>query len=234
MATLAAVLAFARTQAQTDSNGLTDANGIIFANEALVDFHRKMIEGGVDASQVQESYCDGAVPTTAGNGSTLLYPTDMFFLKGIEVNFTDTNPQNYRTASQVDVSNLPAGQSFSWLRANADPGNPQFDDHGDWYEIFPAFTSSSNISQAIRVFYFLAPTEFVATSDTISYPEKLDYRILGWRIAANYLYSLQKMDEGDSFNNKYEEKVKGLIGTLARGSEQPIEASGLGLTGFEF
>lgn len=234
MATLASALAFARSQAQTDSNGLTDANGIIFANEALLDLHRQMIEHGVDASQVQESFCDGALPTTLGNGSTFLYPIDMFFLKAIEVNYTDTSPVNYKTATQVDVSNLPAGQSFSYLRAQGDPNAPQFDDHGDWYELFPAFTASSNLSQAIRVFYFLAPTEYTATSDTLSYPEKLDYRILGWKIASSYLYSLQKMDEGQAFEAQYQKKLTSIIGTLARGSEQPIEASGLTLTGFEF
>jgi len=55
MATLANTLSFARAQAQTDSNGLTDANGIEFANEALLDFHRRLIQAGVDASQLQES-----------------------------------------------------------------------------------------------------------------------------------------------------------------------------------
>ena len=57
--TLSNVLAFARAQAQTDVNGLTDANGIIFANEALQDFHRRLVGAGVDASQIQESYTDG-------------------------------------------------------------------------------------------------------------------------------------------------------------------------------
>src|SRR3990167_730614 len=106
MATLATILAFSRAQSQTDSNGLTDAKGIIFANEALLDLHNHLISHGIDASQVQESYTDG----TANQG-TYLYPTDMWFLKAIEVNFTDTTASNYITASQLDASNIPAGQS---------------------------------------------------------------------------------------------------------------------------
>ena len=86
MATLNNVLSFSRAQTQTDSNGLTDTNGIIFANEALVDFHRRLVDHSVDASQLQESYMT-ATAATSGNGSTFLYPTDMLFLKSIEVDY---------------------------------------------------------------------------------------------------------------------------------------------------
>jgi hypothetical protein len=233
MATLANVLTFSRAQAQTDSNGLTDTNGIIFANEALVDFHRKLVNGGIDASAVQEAYRDASVPTS-GNGSTFLYPTDAMFLKAIEVNYTDTSAENYLRAEQVDVSNLTGKSSFSWLRKNASRQAPMFDDRGDWYEIFPAFVSGDNLTQAIRIMYFQKPTEYTATSDSLSYPVTLDYRILGWRIAADFYYSLNKFLEGDAFNLRYEERVKQLIGTLGRGAQQPIEARGIPWDGWEF
>lgn len=229
MATLANVLTYARAQAQTDSNGLTDTNGIMFANEALVDFHRRLIVAGVDASQLQESYRDG----TANQG-TYLYPTDMFWLKTIELNYANTVGQDYKVATQLDVANIPGGKSFGWLRSNASPQIPYFDDRGDWYEIFPTPTAAHNVSQLIRIFYYLKPTEYTATSDTIAYPASIDYRILGWRIAANYLYSLEKTDQGDAFMSRYEERIKQLVATLSRGSQQPIQATGLGLTGFEF
>src|SRR4051812_22834023 len=119
---LSAPIAFARAAAQTDSNGLTDANGIIFANAGLNNFHRQMIKKGVDASQLQESYRDGAV-----NTGTYLYPTDMLFLKAIELNYANTSASDYKTAKQVDVANLINGMSFSYLRENADPYAPQFD-----------------------------------------------------------------------------------------------------------
>lgn len=229
MATLTTVLSFARAQAQTDSNGLTDTNGIIFANEALVDFHRRLVNHSVDASQLQESYNDGTM-----NVGTYLYPTDMLFLKAIELNYYNSNAQDYRLATQTDVSNLSGGQSFSFLRQNANKFAPQFDDRGDWFEIFPTPTSADNLTQMIRIFYFLKPTEYTSTSDTIAYPESQDIRILGWRIAAMYYYSLNKMIEGDAFNQKYEERVQQYCATLARGTQQPIQAEPLWMTGWQF
>lgn len=234
---LSDILTFARAQAKTDSNGLTNANGIIFANEAQSDLHRRFIARGVDASQLQETYRDAAV-----NTGTYLYPSDMFFLKTIEINYTDTNANNYKRASQVDVSNLEGNVSFGWLRNNANRNNPQFDDRGDWFEIFPTFTSSDNVSQAIRMFYYLKPTDYTAVTDTVNYPTTLDYRILGWRIAASYLYSLGSTVgagrnahlRGDKFNEIYEQKVNEVIATLSRGSQQPTQAKRLAVDGYEF
>lgn len=235
MATLSDVIVFARAAAQTDSNGLTDTNGIVFSNEAQADFHRKLVNGGLDASAIQEAYRDASIPTS-GNGSTFLYPSDFFFLKAIEVNYSDTSANNYIRASQVDQSNLAGPSSFSWLRANGSAQAPQFADNGDWFEVFPAFQSGNNLSQAIRIIYFQKPNDYTALSDTISYPVSLDYRILGWRIASNYYYSLNKFVEGDAFNLRYEERVKQLIGTLGRGTQQPIQATVLdvGNNGWQF
>ena len=224
--TLSTILNFARIQAQTDSNGLTDANGIVFANEALQDFHRRLVNSGVDASQIQEAYAS----IVSGTG-TYLYPTDMLFLKAIELDYTGSGGNSYKVANQVDISNIPSG-SFSALRVNANTNYPQFDDHGDWFEIFP--TPQVSISQGIRIFYFLKPTEFSATSDTVSYPENLDTALLGWRIASSYLYSLSDVPQGDAFNAKYEERVKQYIATLGRGTQQPTQATPVQLTGFEY
>ncbi len=229
MPVLSDTLNFSRTQAQTDINGLSNANGIVFANEALVDFRRRLISAGVDASQLQEAYR----AATAGVG-TYLYPTNMFWLKTIELNYANTVGADYKTANQVDVANIPGGKSFGWLRTNASTSSPWFDDRGDWYEIFPTPTSAHSVSQLIRIFYYLEPTEYTLVGDTIAYPEDLDHRILGWRIASSYLYSLGKIKEGDAFNLKYEERVRQLIATLSRGSQQPIQAIPIQLSGWEF
>ena len=229
MASVGDVLTFARTQSQTDSNGLTDTDGIVFANEALLDFKRKLITKGVDAAQTQESFRDGAI----GQG-TYLYPTDMFFLKAIELNYTGTDPTGYRTAQQIDVSNLANAYSFSWLRSNVSRNQPQFDDRGDQFEIFPTPTGSDSTSELIRIFYFLEPTEYTSTSDTVAYPESLDYRILGWRVAGNYLKSIGKMDKGNDFLLDYDARVEELIKTLSRGVQSPIQATTIQITGYEF
>jgi len=235
MSTLANVASFARAQSQTDSNGLTDANLIIFANSRLVDFHRQLVEHGVDASQLQEAYCDAVVPTT-GNGTTLTYPSDCLALKAIEVNYQNTDPSGYIRAEQVDIANLSQQNSFSYLRSNASTQCPKFDDRGDWYEIFPAFKSGDNLTQAIRLFYYLKPTEYTATSDTIAYPESQDYRVLGFGVCADYLNSLGKFTEAMSFEQKYQDRVQQYISTLGRGSSQPIQVENLiiGSNGWDF
>lgn len=227
MATVANLLAYARTQSQTDSNGLTDANGIVFANEALLDFHRTLIEKGVDASQTQEAYA-----TLTANTGTYLYPSDMFFLKAIELNYQDSTASNYQVAQQVDAANLAGNTSFSWLRANGKTQSPEFDDRGDWFEVFPTPTSTN--AQGIRIIYFLKPTEYAATSDTLSYPVTLDYRALGWRVAANYKRSLLDFPTADKFEAEYQKHLSQLTGTLARGSQQPIMATGIQDTGWSY
>lgn len=230
MAAVSDVLNFARTIAQTDSNGLTDANGIVFANEALLDFHRTLIAKGVDASQLQEAYRD----LTAGVG-TYLYPADMFFLKAIEVNFTDQQENNYLVAQQVDVANLPAANaptSFSWLRKNGSQMSPTFDDRGDWFEIFP--TPINGNSQGIRIFYYLQPTPFSATTDAVNYPSALDYRTMGWRIAANYKRSLLDFDSADKLEVEYQKHMGQITNTLAEGSSQPNTATPIQLSGWEY
>ena len=158
----------------------------------------------------------------------------MFFLKAIELNYEDTDANNYITATQLDVSNLSGGNSFSWLRLNQNKNTPMFDDRGDWYEIFPTPVSGDNVTSLIRIFYFLRPTEYTATSDTISYPMSLDYRALGWRVASSYYYSLNKMEEGKMFNDKYEERVNQLIKTLSRGIQSPMVATTIQDNGWSY
>lgn len=230
MATLlSTAINFARAQTQTDVNGITDANGIIFANGALLDIRRTFIKSGVDASGVQEAYRSG----TVGVG-TYLYPTDMFFLKAIELNYTDTSQENYMTAEQVDVSNLSAWQSFSYMRQNQAPRNPAFDDRGDWYEIFPTPQANNNVTNLIRIFYFLQPNQFTSVNDPIVYPESLNYQILGWGIAAFYLYSLKDIPNGDKFFAKALSIITDMKDTLGRGVQTPTQAKVLQITGWEF
>ena len=232
---LSSVLAFARTAAQTDSDGLTDTNGVVFANEALVDFHRRLVQRGVDASQLVEASVLGVA-----NQGVYPYPTkpaSILMMKAIEINYSDTTPANYLTADQIDVSNIPGKLSFSYLRNNQPTQRPLFDDRGDKFEVFPTPTSAHNLTALVNLFYFAKPSVFASASSTVQYPESLDAGILGWRTAANYLYSLKGVDNlvtGDKLNAKYEERVKQYIDTLGRGSQQPQTTTTITETGFEF
>src|SRR3990167_2906502 len=158
----------------------------------------------------------------------------MWFLKAIEVNFTDSVAQNYITANQMDVSNIPAGQSFSWLRANQSTQFPLFDDRGDQFEIFPTPTTDDNLTNMFRIFYFLEPTEYSVVGDTIVYPESLDYRILGWRIASSYLKSLGNWESAAPFDNEYTKRVNQLVKTLSRGVQSPMQATPIIESGWNF
>lgn len=232
---LSSVVTFARTQAQTNSDGLSDDNALIYANEALEDFHRQLVTRGVDASQLVETSILGVV-----NQGVYDYPSkpaSVLALKTIELNYTDTTQSNYKVAQQVDVSNLPGQVSFNWLRANASPQNPQFDDRGDKFEIFPTPTSANDVTSLARLFYFAKPSIYTALANTVNYPENLAVGILGFRIAASYKYSLQGQDNyatGDKLNAKYQEQVNQYVENLGKGSQQPLQATPLPITGFQF
>lgn len=227
--TLNTVLTFARTQVQTDSNGLSDATGIVFANEAILDFTSQLIDSGIDAAQVQESYA-----SFTANTGTYSFPSDMWRLKTIELNYRDTTQQNYVIAQQLDIANTPEQTSWDWLRVNAQATQPFFDNRGNIFEVFPTPTASYNLTNAIKIFYFLNPSTFTATSDTIAYPASLDYTILGYRIGAKYMLSLGKADLAQILDTQYQTKVDKMKSTLGPSSQAPIQAQAIPWTGFSF
>lgn len=232
--TLNTAINYIRQKVQTDSTGLPDADAIAFWNEALLNYRSELIKRGVDAAQLQESYVPTVSSPASGNGSTFSYPSDMYFLKTIEVNMTDTNVNNYRTATQLDVANTPSQVSFSWLRNNQPASQPLFDDRGDTYEIFPSFANATNLTNAIRIIYYLQPTLYTATSDNLVYPDSLNWYILAEKTSALYYESLNKFDEAEYWNNKYAADLEKQTVTLAQGSKQPIQPTGLQITGWEF
>lgn len=230
---VASVLSFSRAQVQTNSSGLTDPNGLLYANEALSDFHRRLVNADIDASQLAESSITGI----AGTG-IYPYPSNpsILSLKTMEANYADTQDANYQVVNQVDVSNLPANMSYSFLRANGNPTQPQYDDRGNAFEIFPTPTSSTSLPGLVKLFYYASPSIYGAITDTVNYPENLDVTILGWRIAANYLYSLgtNRIPDGDKFMQRYDDRVKQYISTLSRGGQNQVQATPIQITGWEF
>lgn len=230
--TISNVLSYANSKIEGNGN-ITDTAGLLFANDGMQDFRLEMINHGVEASQIQEAYRDASVPT-GGLPSTFLYPTDMLALKILTVNYTDTTTQNYVEPTQVDIGNTSGNKSFEWLRINQDIQNPQFDDRGDWYELFPTFTSGMNILRAIRMFYYLIPTPYASVSDTLQYPESLDQYCLGDKIVQLYYESVKDWDGAAIYEKKYEKRRNRLINTLVRGEDKPIAPQGLPLSGWEF
>lgn len=218
---------YAQQLAQTDSNGIGSVLGLALYNDALQTMTRDMINRGIDAAQTQESYTD--LSTSSPN--TYPWPSDMYSLKTIEVNWQDTTEQNYLQALPMDVANIQ-NRSFSWLRANQDQQQPLFDNRGDTFEIFP--TPLVGNSQGIRIFYYLTPTEAPDVGTAIQYPQTLDYRAISALMASRYYKTQNDAEMAEVYGKEYGERVNKIISILAPGTQQPITPVPLQITGWSY
>lgn len=222
-----AAISYAQQLAQTDSNGINSVLGLALYNDALQTMTRDLVNRDIDAAQTQEAYRD--LSTSSPN--TYLWPTDMFALKTIEVNFQDQNQQNYLQAMPMDVANIQ-NRSFDWLRVNQPSDQPLFDNRGDQFEIFPTpLTANTN---GIRIFYFLTPTEAPDVGTAISYPQTLDYRALSTKMAALYYKTQNDPNMAMVYENEYQGRIGKIINILAPSSQQPIQPTPLQITGWQF
>lgn len=226
MTTTGQLLTYVETKTQAPVGGINNSTvGIPMLNEAMLDLRSELIRKNINASQTQEAYIASVTPPTYPNPSTFAYPSNMYILKTIEVNMTDTTQENYVVAQQVAVANLPKNTSFDWIRVNQDPTQPCFEDRGDTFEVFPTFTSSMNLVNPIKIIYFLQPSPYVTTSDTLQYPDLLDVYILAERVAAIYYQSLNKFNESEYWMGKSNARLAKLGGSLEQGSQQPLQVA---------
>lgn len=227
MTSVLAAIQYSQQLAQTDSNGIGSVFGLSLYSDSLQTFHRDLLTRGIDASQTQEAYRD--LTTTSPN--TYLWPSDMYALKTIEVNWQDNTAQNYLQAVTMDVANIQ-DVSFSWLRSNQSQTQPLFDNRGDQFEIFP--TPQVANAQGIRIFYYLTPTEPVDVGQPISYPVTLDYRAISCKMAALYYKSQNDSEMAMVYDNEYMQRIEKIIKILAPGTQQPITPQPLAITGWRF
>jgi hypothetical protein len=228
MALVSDAITYARQKAQTDSNGITDTNGLAWANNGLLDITRDLIERGIDAAQVQES--TQTLTSSSATPGRFVWPTDMFALKTIECDYTGIGGANYLQAGKLDVANLQGATSWDYVRANQPTNSPQFTNHGNSGEVFPTPTSSV----LVRIYYYLTPTEYTAVGDTIAYPQSLDYRALGDKILIAYYQSLEKFDVANQWEAQYAKKIGASIHILGPQSKQPITPDKLHITGWQY
>ena len=220
-------ITYAQQLAQTDANGIGSVLGLAFYNDSFQAMTRDLINRGIDAAQTQEAYRD--LTTTSPN--TYLWPTDMYALKTVEINWSDQTEQNYIQAQPFDVANIQS-RSFSWLRANQSTTEPLIDNRGDQFELFPTPTSTN--SQGIRIFYYLTPTEVTNVGQAINYPQTLDYRALSAKMATMYYKSQNDEKMAAIYEKEYGERINKIIKILAPGTQQPITPSPLSMTGWNF
>lgn len=227
MTSVLSAITYAQQLAQTDSNGIGSVLGLALYGDAQQTFHRDLLNRGIDASQTQEAYRD--LTTTSPN--TYLWPSDMYMLKTIEVNWQDQTAQNYLQATPLDVANIQ-GVSFSYLRSNQNQQSPLFDNRGDQFEIFP--TPQIANAQGIRIFYYLTPTEPVDVGQPINYPLTLDYRALSCKMAALYYKSQNDPEMATVYDTEYLQRINNIIKILAPGTQQPITPTPLQISGWRY
>ncbi len=218
----------ARQKAQTDSNGISDTNGLAWANDGLLDVTRDLIRRGIDAAQTQEAYA--TISASDAQPGRFAWPSDMFALKTIEVDFTNTGGQNYIQAEKLDVANLQGRTSWDYLRINQDVNSPQFTNHGDTGEIFPTVRTSA----LVRIYYYLQPTAYTATTDNVVYPSLLDFDVIVCSILESYYQSLEKFDVAAEWGKEYANKINDFINILGPQSKQPITPQKLRITGWNY
>lgn len=229
------VLTYARQLAQTDSNGISDTLGLSFANDALQNMTRAMFARDIDAAQTAEAYT--SITPSDNPPGQFAWPDDMYALKTVEVDWTGAGGQNFIQAQPVDVSNIQF-VSFDYLRKNQPTTWPLFDNRGDTGEIFPTTT----VTATVRIFYFKKPTEYTLTSDSILYPQSLDYRCLSARVAALYALSLGQtgmknrysVSVMSAFETEYQKRLDDIINILAPSSQQPIQATPIQISGWQY
>lgn len=227
-------ITYARQLSQTDSNGISDTTGLAFANDALQNMTRALVERNINASKIVEL----TIPLVAGTGKYnfpdgTLYTNSaaMFSLKTIEVNFSDSTQQNYLQPEEVEISNAQ-GQPFDWLRVNQSTRHPLIANYGGSFEIFPTPVASN--ASGIKIVYFQVPTEYPDVGSPILYPATLDYRMLGARISSLYALTLSDFSSAQAFEGEYQKRLKDIINILAPVSQTPITAEILHISGWQF
>lgn len=226
--TVANVITAARQKAQTDSNGISDTNGIAWTNDGLIDITRDLIARGIDAAQVQES--SQTLTSASTTPGRFVWPDDMFALKTIEVDYTGIGGQAYLQAEKLDVSNLQGKTSWDFVRLNQPTWSPMFTNHGNTGEVFPTPVTSV----LVKIYYYLTPTAYTATSDNVIYPSTLDLDVLVNKVLESYYQSLEKFDAAAQWSEEYRKKITDFINILGPQSKQPLKPEKLRITGWSF
>lgn len=230
MPVISSVISYAQQLAQTDASGIGSVLGLSFYNDALQDVTRDLIERGIDAAQTQESYA--TIAASDAQPGRFAWPSDLFALKTIEVDFTNAGTQSYLQAQKIDVANLQGTTTWDYLRVNQSTSFPLFTNHGDTGEIFPTPVAGS--PALVRIYYYLTPTEVTAVSASVAYPQTIDFRMLSAKMTSMYYKRQQNIDMAKVFDEDYQTRLGKIKRILAPQSKQPIQPEKLRITGWSY
>lgn len=238
MATLADVAQISRRLGGVDVNAITNSMVVDFSNVARTKIRQKLIANGVDVAPIRE-----AVHSITDGVGTYLYPDDMYYTpKYIELNWFESvvTTAKFVQAEKVTESNLPQGQSLSYLRVNQPAEHPMVDYRGDYFEILPTpnsdtwqGASGSVLSNALRVIYYIKDIVYTQVTDTLAYPESADYFSFSDVVRNLYLYSIEKIDK-PILDASVDAEANRLIRIAKGDGPSPTKPKGLGITGWEF
>lgn len=231
MATLATPIQFARSIVGSNSSSLDDTRAIIWATDGLLEYRRTLIQMGAAVGQTQESYMTPLAGVAQYNYNT---SPQQWMLKAIEVNYNSTNQQDYKPAGKADTSNTPQTLSFDWLRVNQSIQVPLYNDSGSFFEVFPTPQSNMNLTNAFKMIFYVQPTPYATTGDTLAFPEQTDPNVLGYWIAAAFLRSLSRFDAADRLEAKGMKKAREQAALWGMQGQQPTTPSSIPWSGGNF
>jgi len=229
----------ARTVLQTDILGLTASDAITLANESQYDVTADLIKRGINAAQLQES-----TENATDQVGKYLWPSDLWMVKEVMVNYIDTTAGNYRECQIFDEGNLPAGTSLQQMRNSGTKSAPMIENRGDWFEIIPAPNNSQNgdnLTNFFSLMYFLAPTKFVSSAGdgsdvTVPYPLSLHPFLLAYHMA--WTQALRGNEELKMRAEGYKAKYLTILDTIENIIKKPTQktpvVTGIPTTGYEF
>lgn len=224
-------ITYAQQLAQTDVNGISSVLGLAFANDSLENMNRAMYERDIDSGMLNEVTIPltGATSYSFPNGTLYTNAPTMYALKTVSINTSGSTQANYLQANHVDVSNLQGQTSIDYLRLYQPTTYPLFDNYGDTFEVFPTLSAGN-----VKIKYWKVPTEYPDVGAPIVYPQTLDYRCISARIASLYYKSQNDEKMAQIYETEYQNRLQDIIRILAPGTQQPLKAQALNITGWQY
>lgn len=214
MATLQNAVDYARTLVRDqNSESLTDADSIAYANDYMIEMQRYFVK---ERKPIKVS--DLTIDFVNGIGIYTL-PADVLLIRTASADLTGDG--EWFTMRVMDANNIPPNSSLQLLRTEAAVDAPYIDPRGNQFEVFP--TPAEDVTDGFKYQAHVMLTPFTTLGDTVAYPFSQDYQSLGYGIAAKYLEPLNAELSAKYLNKSYK-RVGDAIDTIGTGIQLPTQA----------
>lgn len=221
---------------------LPDADAIAFLNDAWMYFQLKLAKEREDFFVMEASLLN-----MMKDKNRYAFPDDMLIAKRVEINYTDPTDLNlFIKADEVDVANLPSGQSWDFVKRNQSQSNPLFDHRGSWFEIAPI--PDRNLTKAIKVYYLQradildnigSPKKrFTLITDQVPYPISFYPEIMSYKMASIYMKKTgtTRVSQSKSveFEAEYLKRFELILEGMSPKGQSTYQTKSIPWTGYEF